>query len=111
MLRSLEAQKQQERVGRVILVSGPVGIPPIADAQATEAFSGGFDFDWAAIRKNVGHVSIFHAFDDPLVSVANAPALAAQFGTVAFVPGGGGHFNTPEGVDTLSIFLPTFSNG
>jgi|GEM_PF-5982923 predicted alpha/beta hydrolase family esterase len=111
VLRFLERQQQEQQVGRVILVSTPIGVPPIRDAEATEAFSGGYNFDWDTIRKNTGHVSIFHAFNDPEVSVANAAALAGQFGTVAFVPGGGGHFNTEEGIATLTTFLPIFSKG
>ena len=111
ILRFLESQKLNENVGRVILVGTPIGLPPIRDLEKIEAFSGGFEFDWAAIRSNAERFSIFHALDDPDVHISNGPTLALRLGTLAFVPGGGGHFNTPEGVETIMTLLPTFERG
>ena len=93
-LRVLE--KLQHPIKAVAFVGTPIGIPPIANNERDNAFTGN-DFDWDTIRKNAPHFIVFQSDDDPYVGLDNGKELAKHLGVdLSFVPNAG-HFNAKAG--------------
>ena len=93
-LRILE--KLSHPVRAAFFIGAPIGVQPIANYERDRRFSG-FVFDWATMKKNARHFSVYHSDDDPYVCLKNGKELAAHLGILlSFVPHAG-HFNTKSG--------------
>ncbi|HVW82581.1 MAG TPA: alpha/beta fold hydrolase [Candidatus Paceibacterota bacterium] len=93
-LRLLE--KLECPVKAVAFVGTPIGVPPIANNERDNAFTGN-DFDWDAIRKKAKHFMVYQSDTDPYVGLDNGKELARQLGVeLSFVPNAG-HFNAKAG--------------
>lgn len=93
-LRVLE--KLDHPVKAVAFVGTPIGIPPIANNERDNAFTGN-DFDWDAIREKAEHFIVFQSDTDPYVGLENGKELAGHLGVeLSFVPNAG-HFNARAG--------------
>jgi len=93
-LRVLE--KLKTPIKAAFLTGTPVGIRPILNYDRDSSFSG-FDFKWAAIKKNAKHFVLFQSDDDPYVSLGNGEELARKLSVkLSFIPNAG-HFNKKAG--------------
>lgn len=94
LLRVLE--KRERPIKAAFFVGTPIGVPPIANNERDNAFTGN-DFDWDAIRKKARHFVVFQSDNDPYVGLGNGKELAKNLGAeLSFVPNAG-HFNTKAG--------------
>ncbi len=96
LLRVLEQLKHP--VKAAIFVAAPIGIKPIRNYDADQAFSpSGFNFDWETIKLHAKQFVVFHSDTDPYISRGNGEQLAAQLGVpLTFIPDAG-HFNAAAG--------------
>lgn len=93
-LRILEKLKYPVRA--VFLVGTPIGVKPIANYDRDSSFSG-FDFDWATIKNNSKHFTVYQSDNDPHVGLENGKQLSKELGVeLTFIPNAG-HFNKPAG--------------
>jgi len=94
LLRVLE--KLGHPVKAACFAGTPIGIPPIANNERDNAFTGN-DFDWEAIRNKAQHFIVFQSDTDPYVALENGKQLAKHLGVeLSFVPNAG-HFNAKAG--------------
>lgn len=94
LLRVLE--KLGHKVKIASFTGTPIGIPPIANNERDNAFTGN-DFDWETIRKKADHFIVFQSDNDPYVGLDNGKELAKNLGVeLSFVPNAG-HFNKKAG--------------
>jgi predicted alpha/beta hydrolase family esterase len=93
-LRILE--KLDHPIKAVAFVGTPIGIPPIANNERDNAFTGN-GFDWESIKKKAQHFIVFQSDTDPYVGLENGKELAKNLGVeLSFVPNAG-HFNAKAG--------------
>lgn len=101
-LRLLEQLKHPVRA--VFLVGTPIGIKPIANYDRDSSFSG-FNFDWATIKNNSKHFTVYQSDDDPYVGLNNGKELAKNLDTeLTFIPNAG-HFNKKAGYTSFTDLL------
>lgn len=94
LLRVLE--KLKHPIKAACFIGTPIGIPPIANNDRDNAFTGN-TFDWTAIKRNAGRCIVYQSDNDPYVGVANGRELAQNLDTeLSFVPNAG-HFNAKAG--------------
>ena len=62
-------------------------------------------FRWEKIKKNCRRFTLFHADNDPYVSLFKAQELAAHLETAVTLVNGAGHFNTQAGYTTFPLLL------
>ena len=95
LLRTLE--KLPHKIKAAVFVSPPIGVEPILNYKADSAFSGGFNFDWKALRTKADNFVVFHSDNDLYVDIANGKKLAKELGVeLDFIPNAG-HFNAKAG--------------
>jgi predicted alpha/beta hydrolase family esterase len=98
LLRVLENLRHSLKAA--CFVGTPIGIPPIANNERDNAFTGN-DFDWATIKRNAGYCVVYQSDNDPYVGLSNGEELAKNLGVeLSFVPNAG-HFNTKAGFTTF----------
>lgn len=78
-------------VGTVI---GPLGLPEYDSLNAPFINR---PFDWDAIRRHAGKISIFHGDDDPYVPLEHARALSRHLRVNLRIVKNGGHLNAESG--------------
>jgi len=94
LLRILE--KLEQPIKAAFFVGTPIGVPPIANNERDNAFTGN-DFDWKKITKNAQRFVVFQSDNDPYVGLDNGKVLAKNLGVeLSFVPNAG-HFNKKAG--------------
>lgn len=94
LLRILERLENKIKVAS--FAGTPIGIPPIANNERDNAFTGN-DFNWETIRKKADNFIIFQSDNDPYVGLNNGKELAKNLGVeLSFVPNAG-HFNKKAG--------------
>ena len=94
LLRLLEKLEQPIRAS--CFIATPIGIPPIANNERDNAFTGN-DFDWPVIRRNAGRCMVYQSDNDPYVGIENGRELARHLGVGLSFIQGAGHFNTKAG--------------
>ncbi len=94
LLRVLE--KLNHPVRAVFFVGTPIGIPPIANNDRDNAFTGN-DFAWDNIKKKAEYFGVFQSDNDPYVGLSNGKELAKHLGVELFFVPNAGHFNTAAG--------------
>jgi len=99
LLRLLEHLDHQ--IKAAFFVATPVGVEPVKNYAADEAFAGGFSFNWEKIKTKARHSTIYHSDNDPYVPLENGKLLAEKLGvTLTFIPNAG-HFNEAAGYTTF----------
>lgn len=94
LLRILE--RLERPIKAAFFVGTPIGVPPIANNERDNAFTGN-DFDWEIIKKKAQHFIVFQSDNDPYVSLDNGKELAKNLSVeLSFIPNAG-HFNTKAG--------------
>jgi predicted alpha/beta hydrolase family esterase len=94
LLRILE--KLEHPIKAAFFVGTPIGVPPIANNERDNAFTGN-DFDWETIKKKAQHFVVFQSDNDPYVGLDNGKELSKNIGVeLSFVPNAG-HFNKKAG--------------
>lgn len=101
LLRYLE--QLGHSVGASVFVAASAGVKPIKLYEADSEFSGGFDFNWGAIRRNAGTTAVFHSDNDPYVSLGNGEKIAAKLGVTLHRITHADHFNTTAGYTTFPL--------
>lgn len=94
LLRILE--KLEHPIKAAFFVGTPIGVPPIANNERDNAFTGN-NFDWDTIKKKAQYFAVFQSDNDPYVGLDNGKELAKNLAVeLSFVPNAG-HFNTKAG--------------
>lgn len=102
LLRVLE--KYDVKIRAAFLVAAPIGVLPIKNYDGDKLFIG-TPFDWDKIKSRAGKFFVFHADDDPYVSIGNGEELARQLGTTLALVPGAGHFNEKSGYVKFEMLL------
>ena len=93
-LRLLE--KIDVKADIIVLISTPLGIPPIQYIESDSPFLQG-GFHWEYIRSHAKHSIVFHSDNDPYVCIENGQKAAQELGVeLSFIPNAG-HFNESAG--------------
>lgn len=69
LLRILE--KLKHPIKAAFFVGTPIGVPPIANNERDNAFTGN-NFDWEAVKKKAQYFDVFQSNNDPYVGLDNA---------------------------------------
>jgi hypothetical protein len=110
LLRVLE--RLETPVKAAVFVSASAGVKPIKFYQGDYDFAGGFEFDWAKIKKSARYFEAFHSDTDKMVCLGNGEELAKRLGVELNIIPNAGHLNAkagytkfPELLDKLNLIL------
>jgi predicted alpha/beta hydrolase family esterase len=98
LLRVLEELRHS--IKAACFIGTPIGIPPIANNERDNSFTGN-EFDWSAIKTKAENFLVYQSDNDPYVGLGNGEELAKNLGVeLSFIPNAG-HFNTKAGFTTF----------
>lgn len=93
---------EQNPAKAAFLVAGFVGATENEFDEGMKTFAQR-DFDWSQIKSNCKYFKIYHADNDPYLSMDKAERVSKGLGVDVAVIKNGGHLNTIAGYDTFDL--------
>jgi predicted alpha/beta hydrolase family esterase len=95
---------EQKPVKAAFLVSGFVGKAENEFDKGMKTFAQR-DFNWTQIKSNCKFFKIYHADNDPYLSLDKAERISKNLGVEITIVKGAGHFNSSSGYNTFDLLF------